>query len=225
MNDEKALNSPSQGRDNTPLTLLAALRQAAEARDWGTTQARLADLIGRLSTFGALTVCVTQAQRTQPLFDRYYPPQAADTPREAHMVRELLVGLVAYGFAPDQLPDFLAGEFSTPGSGQYTHAVLELCRATQRDREPQERVSLFSSALTHFVLCELAARYYAAHPDQHARVLANQLDPVTGQYTDPDAARIPMQMMADPQVAARERRLWRQIADDLATQLNADAEE
>jgi hypothetical protein len=91
----------------------------------------------------------------------------------------------------------------------------------QRDRPGDERFALLASALANHILAELAAYWYGQHPELHARVRANRIDPDTGDYTDPDAVRvIPLQFWIDPGVAARDTAAWLRLADALGHALN-----
>lgn len=198
-------------------TRLRELRKFAYAREWGLLQVTTRDLLGELPAFSAVDAVITQMNRYLPIFERYHPPDTL----KGRMVRELLVTLVSYGFAPEQLPDYIIGEYDTPGSGQFANGVLELCRAMQKDRPPAQRAEQLASAVANTYLAELAELYYSRYPDHYARVRANRIDALTNEYTDPDAAKIPLLLWNDPLVAARDVTLWLRLADDLETRLKA----
>jgi hypothetical protein len=157
----------------------------------------------------ALELVIDRLNRHLPTFQRYHPDDADPSGK---IIRELIISLISFGFAPDNLPDFLTGDYPTPGSGQFVHAVMELCRSMQKDRTPAERVTLMASAIANGILAELSEFWYSHHLEEFVRVLENDLDPATGNYTDPTAAQIPLLFWSDEQVAARDTGAWLQVA-------------
>jgi len=201
------------------LNTLASLRKYIYQREWGLMQTLTADLLAQLPTFDALQVVIETLQAYLPIFERHHPQGTV----KGQMPRELMLTVLSFGFAPEQLPDYIAGEYDTPGSGQFANAVLEMCRAMQKDRDPAQRPQLLASAIANATLAELSELYYTAHPEDYARVRANHIDPMTGDYTDPDAAKIPWKLWADPRVEARDVTLWLRVADALEAKFNAQA--
>lgn len=195
---------------------LEILREAARNREWSTLQPTLTHLFGELGVFPALDVTIQRLQVHLPTFERYHGGDG----EKGQILRGLMVSVMSFGFAPDNLPDFIVGEYDTPGSGQFAQAVLEMCRAMQKPRQPEERISLLTSAVANTILAELSEYWYGQHPDLYARVRANRTDPATGEYTDPDAVRvIPLQFWIDPQVAARDTQAWLEVADAIEQRL------
>lgn len=190
---------------------LAALRAAAAAREWSAAQVSLARLVQGLPFFAALAAVVEGFTAFLPNFQQYYP---SSNPLSG-LPSQILLGVMNYGFAPDRLPDDAVGEYDAPGAAQFIHAVLELARAAQKEREPVERVELLVSAAANQIIAALSESYYRRFPEDHARVRANHYDPDTGDYSDPDAARIPMLLWLDPVVADLDRQLWLALADRL----------
>lgn len=190
---------------------LAALRAAAAAREWSAAQMSLARLIQGLPFFAALAVIVEGFTAFLPTFQRDYPPSDP----LSGLPNQILLGVMNYGFAPDRLPDEAMAEYTAPGASQFILAVLELARAAQKEREPLERIELLVSAAANQIVAALSESYYRRFPDDHARVRANQYDPETGDYSDPDAARIPILLWLDPAVAELDTRLWSALADRL----------
>lgn len=94
-----------------------------------------------------------------------------------------------------------------------------MCRAMQKDREPLERQQYLVSAIANTFLAELSELFYSQHLDLYERVRNNTLDPATGEYSDPDAAQIPIQLWMDKRVEARDITLWLRLADDLEKKL------
>lgn len=188
---------------------LALMRRAAREREWNVLQPALIELMKELGFFPSLEILIRRLQRHLPVFTAYHPDNAEPSGK---VVRDLMVAVVAYGFAPDRLPDSLPTEYTTPGSGQFAFAVLEMCRGMQPSRPAEERYELLGSAMANGVLAELTAYWYDLHPEAHQRVLSNTIDPETSEYTDPDAARIPLQFWLDGGVANRDIGAWLQIA-------------
>lgn len=192
---------------------LDQLREAAAAREWNTILPTTAQLFTEMGTFPALEIVVNQLQS-------YLPVVEAAHAEHSRILRELLVAVVAYGFAPDNLPEYIVSDYDTAGSGQFAQAVLEMCRAMQKDRAPEERFRLLASAVGNAILAELASYWYGLHPDLYARIRANRVDPETGEYSDPDAVRvIPLQFWIDEEVAARDSAAWGRIADAIEAKL------
>ncbi len=188
---------------------LTALREAAEAREWSALQVILAKLLNSLPAFAALTAVVTGLTEALPLVEAVYP--AGDQRRG--IPRQLLSGVMSYGFAPENLPDDIVADYDAPGSAQYMHAVLELCRASQRDREHDQRLALLVSAAANTIVAQMGAVFYRKHPELLVRVRDNHIDPDTGEYTDPEAAKIPLLLWTDNDVAALDTTLWMDLAD------------
>jgi hypothetical protein len=187
------------------------LRAAAAAREWNAAQSALARMVQTLPFFAALAAISEGFTAYLPTFHRDYPPQSL----LARLPTQLLSGMMSYGFAPDNLPDNAVADYDAPGAAQYVLAVLELARAAQKDREPVERVELLVSAAANQMIAALSESYYRRFPDDHARVRANRFDPETGDYSDPDAARIPLLLWLDAEVAALDTQLWLALADRL----------
>lgn len=94
-----------------------------------------------------------------------------------------------------------------------------MCRAMQRDREPEEILQFMVSAVANTFLAELSELFYSQHLDLYERVRNNTLDETTGEYSDPEAAQIPIQLWMDKRVEARDITLWLRLADDLEPKL------
>ncbi|MCU0499327.1 MAG: hypothetical protein MUF87_18410 [Anaerolineae bacterium] len=195
---------------------LQTLREAAHAREWTTLQNSLTRLLTVLGVFESLEVLVSWFQRHLPTFQHYHPDEAEPSGK---VVRDLLLMIVSFGYAPDKLPDFLTNDYPTPGSGQFVHAILEACRAVQKDRQASERYGYLVSAFANAILAELTATWYSQHLDDFERVRNNHVDPLTGEYTDPDAARIPLKFWIDPEIATRDTAAWLALADQLEQQI------
>ena len=199
---------------------IATLRAAAQERTWNILQPTLTSLLGAMGVFPALEIAVNTVNSYLPTFERYHP---ADS-EKGRILRELVVSVVSFGYAPDRLPEHLTGDYDTPGSGQFANAVLELCRAMQGQREPAEKFDLLASAIANTILAELAELWYSQNPEAYQRVRANHVDPETGEYSDPEAARIPLAFWIDPEVAARDTAAWLRVADAIEAKFKPGAE-
>jgi hypothetical protein len=62
----------------------------------------------------------------------------------------------------------------------------------------------------------MGAVFYGKKPDLFARVRDNQVDVETGEYSDPDAAKIPIMLWMDEDVAALDTAQWLALADRVA---------
>lgn len=188
---------------------LAILKEAARSREWTLLHNALAALIGELGIPAALEITIERLRKHLPTFESYHPDDANPSGKR---VRDLMLTVVSFGFAPDNLPEFLISDYPTPGSGQFVNAVLEMCRAMQKDRDLSDRFGLMASAISNALLAELSAFWYSRHPEEYQRVRENRIDPATGEYTDPEAARIPLLFWIDEKVAARDTGGWLRIA-------------
>lgn len=183
---------------------LEALRQAAAAREWAALQLTLAKLLNMLPPFAALQAVIGGLIEALPVVEAAYP---ADDPRRA-IPRQLLTSIISYGFAPDRLPEDLVGDYDVPGGAQYMHSVLEIARASQRDRSYEERLAFLVSAAANAIIAQMGAVFYGKHPDLFTRVRDNEVDAETGEYSDPDAAKIPILLWMDEAVAALDTAQW-----------------
>lgn len=201
---------------NNSMSILKTLRKAAYNREWTTLQSATQEAFSQLETFMILEIIIKYVQAYLPTFEKYHPPEDDES---ARVLRELAVTVVSFGFAPERLPDFLTTEFDSPGSGQFANATLEMCRAMQKERTGEERLQYFTSAIANVFLAELSEIYYSRYPEDFKRVRENTLDPDTGEYTDPEAAQIPIKFWMHPLVEARDTTLWLRLADDLEEKL------
>lgn len=191
---------------------LDTLRHAAQEREWSALQVTLAKLLNMLPPFAALQAVIGGLIEALPVVESAYPE---DDPRRA-IPRQLLTGIVSYGFAPDRLPEDLVGDYDAPGGAQYMHAVLEIARASQRDRSQEERLAFLVSAAANAIIAQMGAVFYGKKPDLFARVRDNQVDVETGEYSDPDAAKIPIMLWMDEDVATLDTAQWLALADRVA---------
>src|SRR5262249_9118316 len=136
---------------------LAALRTAAEQRDWGKLQDTLTRLFMEMEFFAALEIAVTRAYNHLPVFEAAHP--------ESGWARSLLVWITSYGAAPANLPPEAAVPYNSPGAANFIAALIDLARAMERLTPMENRVRFLASAASNVILAELAASWYGEHPD------------------------------------------------------------
>ncbi len=177
---------------------LAALRAAAHQREWTTLQDTLKRLLTALDPLIALSVAADPVREFLPRFEGYFP--------EAGWLRELLLTVISYASAPNDLPEGSVNQFPQPGCGNYTKAVLDLARAVQDKYTLFERYSHITNAIANAILAELTHLYFSQHTDQFT--IFSDLN------TDPnERAQIQYAFWLDAEVEARDTDLWLQVAD------------
>ena len=110
---------------------IAALRIAAQQREWNTLQDTLKRLLTLLEPLLGLEIAAVRVHQHLPRFQHYYP--------EAGWVRELVLGVVSYAIAPKDLPVHAVTQFPSPGCGNYVSAVLDLARVSSTANWPSDR--------------------------------------------------------------------------------------
>lgn len=188
-----------------------ALREAAHQREWNTLQDTLKRLLALLEPLVGLEIAAVRAQNHLPRFEHYYP--------EAGWVRQLLLTVVSYASAPDELPGHAVNQFPSPGCGNYVSAVLDLARVVQTGVSPFERYSFITNAIANTVLAELMDFYYSGRMEDWQRLTehADEIDPQTGLTV---RQALTMQFWSDEEVARRDTAAWLEIADAVAGKLD-----
>lgn len=186
---------------------LDALRAAAARRDWGALQELLTRILFSLDYFGGLEVAVTRAHEHLPIFEAAHP--------QALWARKLLVGLVAYGVAPLELPSEAMQPHNSPGAANFIAAVFDLLRSAERKTPLDNRIRFLSNALVKVILADLAAHWYSAHPDEWARQQAHgdEIDPASGLSV---RQAVYARFWLDDETARRDTAAWLKLADVLA---------
>ncbi len=182
---------------------LETLRAAAHQREWNTLQDTLKRLLARLEPLVALEIAAAQMVHHLPRFEAYYP--------EAGWVRQLLLTVVSYASAPEQLPSHAVNQFPSPGCGNYVSGVLDLARAVQTGVSSFERYSFITNALANTLLAVLMDQYYSQHEEEWERLntQAEAINPVTGLTTRQE---LYMRFWTDAAVAERDTALWLAVA-------------
>lgn len=185
---------------------LATLRQAAQQREWTTSQDTLKRLLAALDPLLALSVAAEPVQTFLPHFEAYFP--------QAGWVRELLLTVINYASAPGELPEAAVNQFPQPGCGNYVKAVLDLARAVQDKYTLFERYSHITNAIANAILADVTRQYFDSHPDAYAVL------------SDPNAdanarAQVQYAFWLDPAVAERDTAWWLSVADTLEARLTS----
>lgn len=180
---------------------LHQLRAAAETREWTTAQDTLKRLLAALDPLIALSIAAPRLTAFLPTFEAYYP--------DAKWVRELLLTVVSYASAPNDLPDQSISQFPQPGCGNFVRAVLDAARGVQPKYTVFERYSHITNAVANVFLAELMHLYYSQHPADFALLTSEDAAP-------DEKTQVTFRFWLDETVAERDRQLWLDVADQLA---------
>ena len=186
-------------------TDLAALRQAAQNRDHEQNPFLLKRLFGQLPFYHTLIIPLERAHGYVDTFERYHP--------DAVWARQVLVHIATVGTIPGELPDEAMREYPTPGSANFVKAVFDLGNAAYQEHQMEARVGYLVSAVVNAIIAELVETWYGSRLEDWARVRQNQLDPATGQYTDPEATQIAYRFWTDTEIARQDVAAWLDVAD------------
>ena len=186
---------------------LTDLRQAAQERNHEQMQYMLKRLLQGVGYYPALGIVAERLYDFLDIFESYYPDEA--------WVRNLLVALVSFGTSPDDSVAQMALQqaFSAPGCGNYVKAVYDLVQSTQAKHTPEARVGYMASAIVNVNMAVLAEAWYGEREDDWQRVRQQQIDPQTGQSSDPQAARISANFWLDDSTTALDTAMWLEVAD------------
>lgn len=189
------------------------LRRAATARDHEQSQFLLKRLLLSMDYYAALAIVAGRLWAWLEIFESYYPDEA--------WVRRLLLSIVNYGSPPDDsiAEAALSQPFSEPGAGNYIKAVYDLTQAMQPKHGGEVRAGFMTSALVNAITAEVAEAWYGEHEDAWQQVRANQIDPISGAWSDPEAQQIALAFWLDEQTVALETACWREVADAIEAAL------
>lgn len=187
---------------------LQKLRVAARQREWNTLQDTLKRLLAELDPLIALSVAAPRLQAFLPVFETYFP--------EAGWVRELMLTVISYASAPNELPVNALNQFPSPGCGNFVMAVFDAARAVQPEYTVFERYSHITNAAANAILADLQHTYFGQRIDEYDRLREAEGD-------EQMAAQIQYAFWLDGEVAARDTALWLEIADELEQLLQTDA--
>lgn len=182
---------------------LAALRQAALAREWGSLQDILARLLPQMEFFAGLEIALTRAHNHLPAFEHYYP--------EETWARSLLVWIASYGATPANLPLDASAPHPSPGAANFISALIDIARSVEQRTPLENRLRFLGNALSNVLLAELAVYWYEQHPDLWEMQVehGDEIDPQTGLTI---RQVIYTQFWLDETVAQRDTAAWLEIA-------------
>lgn len=192
---------------------LKDLRAAAAARDHEQLQFLLKRLLLSMDYYAALAIVAERLWAWLDIFESYYPEEA--------WVRRLLLSIANYGSTPDDsIAEAALGQpFSEPGAGNYIKAIYDLTQAMQPRHGGEVRVGFMTSAVVNGITAEVAEAWYGEHEDAWQRVRANQIDPISGAWSDPQAQQIALAFWLDEQTVALEVACWREVAEAIEAAL------
>lgn len=185
---------------------LQTMRLAAEQRDWITSQDTFKRLIANLDPLIALQIAATRTQAFLPTFEMYYP--------EARWLRDLMLTVVSYASAPNELPVNALNQFLSPGCGNFVMAVFDLARAVEQEYTVFERYSHITNCVANAILAEMQHLYYSEHGREYTLMIA----PATDNETK---SLIQSRFWLDKKVARLDTARWRQVADQVEAKLEA----
>ncbi|MBI5668266.1 MAG: hypothetical protein HZC41_09690 [Chloroflexi bacterium] len=185
---------------------LNRLRNAARQRDWGALQDALTRLFMQLEFFTALEIALTRLHDHVPVFERDHP--------EATWARKLLVSVVSFGVAPNELPPEAGQPYASPGAANFLAGLFDLLRGVERRTPIENRARFLVSAVSNVILADLAAFWYGQHPDAWAlqQQRGDEMDADTGLTV---RQQIYAQFWLDDTVAQRDTAAWLALADDV----------
>ena len=183
---------------------LQTMHMAAQQREWNTLQDTLKRLIANVDPLIALGVAVSRAEVFLPTFEGYYP--------EAGWVRQLLLQIVAYATAPNDLPLEALTQFPDPGCGNFIMATFDMAHAVQSQYTVFERYSYIVDAVANAILADLQHTYYSQRREEY--------DLMCDPDADPDvAAKVQYGFWLDSEVATRDTETWFNIIDEVEAML------
>ncbi|MCA9895304.1 MAG: hypothetical protein KC615_20110 [Anaerolineae bacterium] len=199
--------NPVQQRD------LAMLREAAQERNQEQLQFYAKRLLMALPYYYALAVVTEPLTQFLPRFEAIYPNES--------WIRQLLLMINAYGASPEDVVAEMALQqsFDAPGAMNFIKAIYDLTQAMQEKHTSEARIGFMTSALVNVIMADLADAWYSERPYAWERVRRNQLDPVTGDYSDPEATQMAYRFWVDDSTVERERLSWLAIAAHIESSL------
>lgn len=178
---------------------LRELYTAAESRDLQAMDYLLKQLLATLPYYYSLAVTVETAHDFLEIFESYYP--------EATWARQVLIGIGAFGRAPDEeaLGEAMqANAYPQAGAGNFVKALYDIAQAMSDRHTPEARVGFLVSALYNSVMAELAEAWY----DEREA----EWDILRHAPQSPEGQAVAHAFWMDGQTAALDRGAWHRIA-------------
>lgn len=181
------------------------LRLSAQQREWGTSQDTLKRLLAQLDPLIAVSIAAPLFETFLPKFEGMYP--------EARWVRDILLTVIVYGSASDDLPTHSIPQFPKAGCAHFLLAVFDLARAVQSTQSEFEKYSHVTNAISNIILAYLQYDHFRYRPDSYA-ILRDDSTPLE------ERERIQFNFWMDKRVANSDIALWLDVANRLEKALN-----
>ncbi|MDZ4672351.1 MAG: hypothetical protein SH821_15930 [Phototrophicales bacterium] len=186
-------------------TDLAQLRISAQQREWGTSQDTLKRLLAHLDPLIAVSIAAPLLETFLPKFEVAYP--------QARWVRDVLLTVIVYGSASDDLPVNSIPQFPTAGCAHFLLGVFDLARSVQTQYTHFEKYSHITNTVANTILAHLQYDHFRYRPDSYA-TLRDELTPLE------ERERLQFNFWMDKHVADGDVAYWLDIANRLETALN-----
>lgn len=177
---------------------LESMRVAAAERQWTMLQETLKQLLTELDPLIALSTVAPRVRDFVPRFKHYYP--------EEGWVEQLLLTVVTYASAPNELPEHAVQDFRQPGCGNFVVSVFDMARAVQQKHTIYERYSHITNAAANAIIADLQYTFFKNRPALYATFSDQDSDPEERQ-------QIQYQFWMDRTVAERDKALWLNLTD------------
>lgn len=186
-------------------TDLARLRISAQQREWTTSQDTLKRLLAQLDPLIAVSIAAPLYESFLPNFESLYP--------QAKWVREILLTVIVYGSASDDLPVQSIPHFLSPGCAHFLLGVFDLARSVQSIYSQFEKYSHITNAISHVILAHLQYDYFRYRPDSYT-VLRDESTMLE------ERERLQFNFWMNDKVAQADTALWLDVANRLEKALN-----
>ncbi len=187
-------------------TDLTQLRLSAQQREWGASQDTLKRLLAQLDPLIAVSIAAPLFETFLPKFEGIYP--------QARWVREILLTVIVYGSASDDLPTHSISQFPNAGCAHFLLAVFDLARAVQSTQSEFEKYSHITNAICNIILAHLQYDHFRYRPDSYAQ-LRDESTPLEEQE------RIRFNFWMDTRTANADTAHWLDVANRLEKALNS----
>jgi len=184
---------------------LVQLRLSARQREWGNSQDTLKRLLAQLDPLIAISIAAPLFEAFLPKFDGVYP--------QARWVREILLTVIVYGSASDDLPIHSISQFPSAGCAHFLLAVFDLARAVQSTQSEFEKYSHITNAICNIILAHLQYDHFRYRPDSYA-TLRDESTPLE------ERERLQFNFWMDARVASADTTHWLDVANRLEKALN-----
>ena len=191
--------------DNDILIDLTRLRTSAQQREWTTSQDTLKRLLAQLDPLIAVSIASPSYESFLPKFESLYP--------QAKWVREILLTVIVYGSASDDLPVQSIPHFPSAGCAHFLLGVFDLARSVQSLYSEFEKYSHITNAISNVILAHLQYDHFRYRPDSYA-ILRDESTPLE------ERERQQFNFWMNQKVAQADTAQWLDVANRLEKALN-----